>query len=272
MSRPARDGLTLIELLVIIAIIAILIGFMLPAVRRVREPAARTQCQNNLRQLMLAFHSFAANSRSPVLPPTGHPETPDGTLFPPGCSGPGATPEERLSWMVALLPYMEQDDLAKRFDPDKGYAGNLTAAQSAIRTFLCPAEKAAADGVTHYVALAGTGPDAAVRPAGAAGNGFMGYDRLTSFAMIKDGTSHTIALLETRSAVGPWARGGPSNLRGFDPAYVPFCGEGRPFGGHKEGLNAGMADGSARFIPSSINPKVLAGAITIAGGEQVPLD
>src|SRR5581483_12164631 len=99
--------------------------------------------------------------------------------------------------------------------------------QKSIRIYQCPAfEKAATvdaatvDAATHYVAMSGIGLDAATQPAGTPGNGFMGYDRLTSWAMIKDGTSNTIALMETRSNLGPWARGGSSNVRGFDPADV----------------------------------------------------
>jgi prepilin-type processing-associated H-X9-DG protein len=130
----------------------------------------------------------------------------------------------------------------------------------------------AGDPITHYVALSGIGRDAAGRPAGAAGNGFMGYDRRTSMAMLKDGAANTIALMETRSDLGPWARGGASNLRGFDPADVPLHGDGRPFGGHPEGMHAAMADGSVRFIRPSIEPSKLAAAITIAGGEPVNLD
>jgi len=140
--------------------------------------------------------------------------------------------------------------------------------------FVCPASKeaATADAVTHYVAMSGIGHDAAEQPAGAAGNGFMGYDRLTSMAMIEDGASNTIALMETRVGLGPWARGGTSTLRGFDPADVPLYGDNRPFGGHPAGMQAAMADGSVRFIRSSIDPKRLADAITIAGGEPFDLD
>jgi hypothetical protein len=137
--------------------------------------------------------------------------------------------------MVVLLPYLEQHSLYQQIDLEKGYAGNLTVVQTGIRTFLCPELKdaAMADAVTHYVAMSGIGCDAAKRPAGASGNGFMGYDRLTSLSMIKDGTANTIALMETRSSVGPWARGGFSTLRGFDPDDLPLYGDGRPFGGHQ---------------------------------------
>jgi hypothetical protein len=273
-SRPTRNGLTLTELLVIIAILAILVGLLLPAVRRVREPAERMQCQNNLRQLMMALHTFESTGQPIPKPSTGDPDAAAGRSFPPGCFGPGATPEERLSWMVALLPYLDQEPLSRQFDVARGYAGNLPAARTRIKTFLCPAAKEAetAEAVTHYVAMSGIGRAAAGRPAGAAGNGFMGYERLTSAALITDGTSNTIALMETRSGLGPWARGGASTLRGFDPADVPLCGDQRPFGGHVGGMYAAMADGSVRFIRSSIDPKKLAAAITIAGGEPGDLD
>jgi prepilin-type N-terminal cleavage/methylation domain-containing protein/prepilin-type processing-associated H-X9-DG protein len=274
MPRNARNGFTLTELLVVIVILVILVGLMLPAVRRVREPAERMACQYNLHQLMLAMCNYESAGRPALYPSTGYPNVPAERLFPTGCIGPGTTPEERLSWLVALLPYLEQDSLYRQLDLEKGYAGNLGAVQTKIKMFLCPAskEEATVDGITNYVAMSGIGRDAAKRPAFADGNGFMGYDRLTSLAMIKDGASNTIALMETHVTLGPWARGGSSTVRGFDPADVPLDGDQRPWGGHGGGMNAAMADGSVRFIQSSIDPKKLAAAITIAGGEQLDLD
>jgi prepilin-type N-terminal cleavage/methylation domain-containing protein len=265
MSRPTRNGFTLTELIVVILIVVVLIALLLPAVRRVREPANRATCQNNLHQIMLAIHNYQSMHPS---------DRYDAPVLPTGCIGPGATPEERLSWMVALLPYLEQDSLYQKIDLKKGYEDNLPAVQTSIRTFLCPSAniEGLTDSVTHYVAMSGIGLYAAAQPAGAQGNGFMGYDRLTSLSMIKDGASNTIALMETRSGLGPWARGGPSNLRGFDPADLPIYGDQRPFGGHPDGINAAMADCSIRFIRSSIDPSKLAAAITIDGGESFDID
>ena len=138
MSRSTRQGFTLTELLVVLAIIAILIALLLPSVRRVREPAARMKCANNLKQLMLGLHNYESMQDSDSPGPTASSNRSDSRLLPPGCIGPGKNPDEQLSWMVAILPYLEQDALYRRLDLKKGYAANLPATHIAISTFLCP--------------------------------------------------------------------------------------------------------------------------------------
>lgn len=271
MSRPARRGLSLIEVLVVIAIVAVLIGLLLPATRRVRVAAGRIACSNNLKQVMLGLHNYhdTHGSTSAALPWTDRANT--GT-FPTGCIGPGAAPDDRLGWMVAMLPYLEHDALFQQFDREKGYAGNARAAAQTVKPFVCPEspEATTAPGLTNYFACAGTGTDAPTRPAGAPGNGFMGYDRVTSLGMITDGTSNTVALMETRADLGPWARGGPSTVRGFDGVELSSHGEKRLFRDTPSGMNVAMADGSVRFLYGSIDRDRIAAAVTIAGGE--PLD
>ena len=152
-----RRGFTLIELLVVIAIIAVLIALLVPAVQKVREAAARTQCVNNLKQIGLAVHGI--NNTNKVLPPAA---APDGWTATTTC----AMPYIGNNWTFHawLLPYIEQEplylSLTTGSSPPGGYCGGQYMVK--VPTYLCPSDNstAAATGVSQT--LNGTAEDFAV--------------------------------------------------------------------------------------------------------------
>ena len=139
LTKPRRrSGFTLIELLVVIAIIAILIALLVPAVQKVREAAARTQCSNNLKQIGLALQSYHDTYKH--LPP-GMARISNQDQF--GFLPPMPRPYEATFWSYFILPYIDQAPLFGSIpfvaNPNWLTGNYLLAAQARLAVFRCPA-------------------------------------------------------------------------------------------------------------------------------------
>jgi prepilin-type N-terminal cleavage/methylation domain-containing protein len=137
-SFAQRRAFTLVELLVVTAIIAILIGLLLPAVQKVRESANRMTCQNNLKQLAMGVHNF--HGALFTFPPN--------TMYTYDPTGPN------WSWLAHLLPFIEQDNLYKAANiagnPPNNINQSLPQIKTRVKLFLCPSDPDAFRGpVTH---------------------------------------------------------------------------------------------------------------------------
>lgn len=207
-----RSAFTLEELLIVIAVIAILIGLLLPAVQKIREAANRMACSNNLRQIGQGFHHYHdLNGR---LPDGGKNmcDRPYHPLMPPdlrakcdeiekqnfnafGCSrpyqpeGPLAVRRSEWSWPYQILPFIEQDALYR--NPDDN-----AIIQTAIKQYLCPTRRpvqlygrAPGHGAIDYAGCDGTGNNGMVVR--------MGQGPIT-LADVTDGLANTVMVGEKR--------------------------------------------------------------------------
>ncbi|QDT99212.1 Type II secretion system protein G precursor [Gimesia aquarii] len=121
-------GFTLVEFLVVMAIIAILIALILPAVQNAREAARRTQCKNNLKQIGLALHNYQSTH----------------SRFPPGFCADLATDGGEWSVHARLLPHLEQANLASLIDfadtHGSGDSATVAVRKTRVAPYLCPSE------------------------------------------------------------------------------------------------------------------------------------
>jgi len=274
-------GFTLIELLVVIAIIAILIGLLLPAVQKVREAAARTQSQNNLKQMSLALHS--CNDALGKLPAT--------LGFFPTANGWNNTstwaPAKHGTVQYYILPYMEGDNIYKQ-------TSNWSWTSNAIvKNYLAPGDPTAPAngktwgdrGATSYAAngfVFGTGSTNSGSwsgPQGADG----GQARIP--ATFQDGTSNTIVFSERfticQSRQHIWNEDGSGQA--WAPAFYNLrtpqfgvnqnnCDPDGLQGFSTASITIGLGDGSVRFVSAGISSSTWAAACTPAGGEVLGPD
>ncbi|MDO5554796.1 MAG: DUF1559 domain-containing protein [Planctomycetia bacterium] len=206
-----KAGFTLVELLVVVAIIGLLIGLLLPAVQAAREAARRMQCSNNVRQIVLAFHGY--HDANGALPPEAWLKFDD------------EENSQGLGILTRVLPYMEQTalhgalDFSSAYAEDEGeedYEGNETLAKFKVPTFLCPSSSA----LYSTLGKMAPGQEEDCYTAHYYGNsGPVGTNKTT-------GSVYPLYRTEEDNSFGAYGSGGPCAKAGifYPDSRVPFAG------------------------------------------------
>lgn len=247
-----RRAFTLIELLIVLGIIGLLVALVMPAIQYARESARRTQCTNNIRQIGVAMQNHhdtkktlpAAVTWSPAGEPLGGGLLPIGVIDRVARTGDKSQDTIYGNWVISLLPFAEETNLA--FNPKRPISdiSNQTVRQTKLPWMICPTDPYTDEpfirGGDPYArgnyalnvgpdgnCISGTMPDGEPCVAGFTavgtplqtrnsqvwGSGIGGVNKSFRLGEITDGTSHTIAVVEVRAGLakmdprGVWALG-----------------------------------------------------------------
>lgn len=145
--RICNRGFTLVELLVVIALIGILVGLLLPAVQAAREASRRLSCQNNLKQIGLATELFQNSFR--CYPPARYQPRPGDAEY--RCGG------NEPTWLVRILPFLEQSAAEAKWDYSESYANHAESVRTQTFAFYCcPSRRSASEAIGRGLAVDGT--------------------------------------------------------------------------------------------------------------------
>ncbi len=295
MRRPAwtmahkRAGFTLIELLVVIAIIAILIALLVPAVQKVREAAARTQCENNLKQIGLAMHNHHDTYK--VFPSGGTTWREAPTYL---AVGQPATKEKQLAGpFFAILPFIEQTGVWQGGGKTTIADCQIQAISSPIPIYFCPARRApmVLPATNNWYSPAGNFGHAMLDYAvsNGNGNGAIRYNRCLTMGNITDGTSNTFVVGESRKDVQYLGQYQSDDNEGYTSGWDhdmvrwtdrlplpdvrgPAWGELRFGSSHQAGCFFAFCDGSVRMVSYDVTLTNFSNLGNIADGQVVTSD
>lgn len=279
-----RHAFTLVELLVVIAIIGILVALLLPAIQAAREAARRTECNNNLKQISVAFQNH--HDAYGLFADGGYQWTSSRSLT---GSDPKIAPHQDWGWLYQILPFVEQEDLWSH--EDSNYVR-----RTPVKAYFCPTRRKpmviGSRAVNDYAGNAGLYTSTGATWGEGRDGGVVvrrGRAPRIKFASITDGTSNTILAGEKRldmHAIGNaqcddnegytsgwdwdivrWGNDPPlPDRRAGDQCEVRFG------SAHPAGTQFALCDGSVRFIAFTVDRTMFRRGCHRGDGETVEFD